>query len=59
MIVGKQGGEDRAKYGDGLIEKLSPQLSKDFEKDMQLLTQKICECLQTFQKSHAVRDQLL
>ena len=45
IVEFEQQGEDRAKYGDGLIEKLSPQLSKDFEKDMQLLTQKICECL--------------
>ena len=32
MIVEKQGGEDRAKYGNGLIEELSIQLSKDFGK---------------------------
>lgn len=32
MIVEKQGGESRAKYGDGLIEELSVQLSKDFGK---------------------------
>ena len=30
MIVEKQGGESRAKYGDGLIEELSVQLTKDF-----------------------------
>ena len=32
MIVEKQGGESRAKYGDGLIKELSVQLTKDFGK---------------------------
>lgn len=32
MIVDKQGGETRAKYGDGLINELSVQLTKDFGK---------------------------
>ena len=32
MIVKKQDGESRAKCGDGLIEELSIQLSKDFGK---------------------------
>lgn len=30
MIVEKQGGETRAKYGDGLIKELSAQLTKDY-----------------------------
>lgn len=30
MIVEKQGGNNRAKYGDGLIEELSIQMTKDF-----------------------------
>ena len=30
MIVEKQGGESRAKYGDGLIKELSIQMTKDF-----------------------------
>ena len=30
MIVEKQGGSGRAKYGDGLIKELSIQLTKDF-----------------------------
>lgn len=30
MIVEKQGGAERAKYGDGLIEELSIQMTKDF-----------------------------
>ena len=30
MIVEKQGGKDRAKYGDGLIKELSIQMIKDF-----------------------------
>ena len=32
MIVEKQGGESRAKYGDGLIKELSIQMTKDFGK---------------------------
>ena len=30
MIIEKQGGEDRAKYGDGIIKELSIQMTKDF-----------------------------
>ncbi|MBP5216566.1 MAG: hypothetical protein J6038_01870 [Bacilli bacterium] len=33
MIVEKQGGESRAKYGDGLIKELSIQMTKDFGKN--------------------------
>ena len=32
MIVDKQGGESRANYGDGLLEELSIQMTKDFGK---------------------------
>ena len=32
MIVDKQGGEARAKYGDGLIKELSAQMTRDFGK---------------------------
>ena len=32
MIVEKQGGESRAKYGDGLIKELSIKLTEDFGK---------------------------
>ena len=32
MIVDKQGGESRAKYGDGLIKELSVELTKDYGK---------------------------
>lgn len=32
MIVEKQGGEARAKYGDGLIKELSNKMTKDFGK---------------------------
>ena len=32
MIVEKQGGESRAKYGNGLIKELSIQMTKDFGK---------------------------
>lgn len=30
MIVEKQGGESKAKFGDGLIKELSVQMTKDF-----------------------------
>lgn len=32
MIVEKQGGEERAQYGDGLIKELALQMTKDFGK---------------------------
>ena len=32
LIVEKQGGENRSKYGDGLIKELSEQMTKDFGK---------------------------
>ena len=36
MIVEKQGGKERAKYGDGLIKELSIQMTKDFGKGFTL-----------------------
>ena len=32
MIVEKQGGKERAKYGDGLIKELSTRMTRDFGK---------------------------
>ena len=59
MIVDKQGGEDRTKYGNGLIEELSIQLSKDFGKWYTITNLKyMWMFFKTSPKSHAVRDQL-
>ena len=59
MIVERQGGEDRAKYGDGLIEELSIQLRKDFGKGYTITNLKYMRMFyKTFPKSHALRDQL-
>ena len=59
MIVEKQGGESRAKYGDGLIKELSIQLTKDFGKGF--TTRNLWAMKQfflCFQKVHAVCAQL-
>ena len=59
MIIEKQGGEERAKYGDGLINELSMQMTKDFGKGFTTTNLKYMRQLyQTFPKSHALRDQL-
>lgn len=59
MIVDKQGGETRAKYGDGLINELSVQLTKDFGKGFTISNLKnMRKFYKTFQKSHTVCDQL-
>lgn len=44
MIVDKQGGEDRAEYGSGLIKELSQQMTRDFgkgfdERNLELMRQ--------------------
>ena len=44
MIVDKQGGEDRAEYGSGLIKELSQQMTPDFgkgfdERNLELMRQ--------------------
>ena len=59
MIVEKQGGEVRAEYGEGLIKELSIQLTKDFGKGFTITNLKYMRMFyKTFQKSHALRDQL-
>ena len=59
MIVEKQGGESRAKYGDGLIKELSIQMTKDFGKGFTLSNVKYMrQFYLVFQKSHALRGQL-
>ena len=59
MIVEKQGGKERAKYGDNLIKELSVQLTKDFGKgftERNLWTMRQFYLL--FPIMHAVRTQL-
>ena len=59
MIVEKQGGEDRAKYGDNLIKELSIKLTNDFGKGYTTTNLKYMRMFyKTFQKSHTVCDQL-
>ncbi len=59
MIVEKQGGLERAKYGDRLIKELSIQLTKDFGKGFTISNLKYMrQFFLTFQKSHALRGQL-
>ena len=59
MIVEKQGGKERAKYGDGLIKELSTQLTKDFGKGY---TERNLEQMRkfylVFQKTHSLRAEL-
>ena len=59
MIVEKQGGEDRAKYGDELIAELSYKLTKDFGKGYTVTNLRYMRMFyKTFKKSHALRDEL-
>lgn len=59
MIVDKQGGEARAKYGDGLIKELSAQMTIDFGKGY---TERNLEQMRKFytlfQKPHTLRAEL-
>ena len=59
MIVDKQGGEARAKYGDGLIKELSAQMTIDFGKGF---TERNLEQMRKFytlfQKPHTLRAEL-
>ena len=59
MIVEKQGGESRAKYGDGLIDELATRLSKDFGKGYTTTNLKYMRSFYlSFQKVDALRQQL-
>ena len=59
MIVEKQGGESRAKYGDGLIKELSIQMTKDFGRGFTEANLRYMRlCYSTFPNCHAVRDEL-
>ena len=59
MIVEKQGGESRAKYGDGLIKELSIQMTKDFGKGFTGANLRYMRLLfKTFPNCHALSDKL-
>ena len=59
LIVEKQGGEERAVYGDGLIVGLSRQLTAEYGKGFTVANLKnMRQFYVTFQKSYALRSQL-
>lgn len=59
MIVEKQGGEERAKYGEGLIKELSEQMTKDFGKGFTISNLwYMRQFYIRFQKLHTVRGEL-
>jgi predicted nuclease of restriction endonuclease-like (RecB) superfamily len=59
LIVEKQGGEERAVYGDGLIIGLSKQLTAEYGRGYTITNLKYMrQFYLIFSKSHALRDQL-
>lgn len=59
MIIEKQGGQERAKYGDGLIKELSIKMTKDFGKGFDVTNLKRMRQFYTlFRKGATVRHQL-
>lgn len=59
MIVDKQGGETRAKYGDGLIKELSIKMTEDFGKGYTTTNLKYMRRFYlAFPKSHTLCDEL-
>ena len=58
MIVDAQGGEERAKYGDGLIKKISERLTKENIKGYSTRILNLMRKYYLFQKVHAVHAQL-
>jgi len=59
LIVEKQGGEERAVYGNGLILGLSKQLTAEYGKGFAISNLKdMRQFYLTFQKSHTLRGQL-
>ena len=59
LIVEKQGGEERAVYGDGLIDTLAKQLTAEFGKGFTATNLKYMrQFYMVFQNRHALRDQL-
>jgi len=59
LIVEKQGGEERAAYGDGLIKGLSEKLTAEYGKGFTITNLKCMrQFYSVFPKGHALRDQL-
>ena len=58
MIVDAQGGESRAKYGNGLIKKFSERLTKELNKGYSYRTLNLMRKYYLFQKVHALHAQL-
>ena len=59
IVVEEQKGQDRAKYGRGLIRDLSVRLTKEFGKGFTETNLKYMrQFYLTFQKRHALRDEL-
>lgn len=59
MIIEKQNGQERAKYGDGLIKELSIEMTKDFGKGFDVTNLKrMRQFYALFRKGATVRHQL-
>lgn len=59
IIIGEQGGKDTAEYGQGLLQELSKQMTKDFGKGFTVTNLKYMrQFYLTFPNSHALRDEL-
>ena len=58
MIVDAQGGEEKAKYGDELIKKISERLTKEIGKGYSIRILNLMRKFYLFQKVHAVHAQL-
>ena len=58
MIVDAQGGEERSKYGDGLIKKISERLTKEIGKGYSTRSLKYMRKFYLFQKGQQVAAQL-
>ena len=58
MIIDAQGGEERAKYGDGLIRKFSKRLTKELNKGYSYRSLNLMRKFYLFQKVQAVPAQL-
>ena len=59
MIVAVQGGEERAKYGDGLIKKISERLTIELGNGFSTTTLKYMREFYILIKSQAVPDHLI
>ena len=58
LLIEAQGGEDKAKYGDGLIKEYSKRLTQELGKGYSTTSLKYMRQFYLFQKSQSVIDQL-